>query len=172
MFAEDTPLAASAGLREHAVTVMSRIRDAVGSLEDLEALLGCLQGIATADKARGWDPEDYPLLGAALMDSMEAELGGALFNMHVRAAWEALWEVFSGAMKVPGEGRGGLTQHSTGRSKQYLRVVDSVHPSNTSVCTQACPPALECKALISLRVRPRWGMRRSPTTTAGARPSR
>ena len=77
--------------------LMAMLITAVGLLDQPEKLVPALQQLGRRHVAYGVKPEHYPIVGAALLDTLAAGLGAG-FTPEVRAAWTAFYGVAADTM--------------------------------------------------------------------------
>lgn len=69
----------------------------VNSLDRLEGILGQIQALGLRHRDYGVEPAHYAIVGAALIDTLEARLGPA-FTDEARSAWAAAYGILAEAM--------------------------------------------------------------------------
>ena len=77
--------------------LMQMIGAAVGQLNDLEALVPILQGLALRHDDYGVEEKDYQAVGAALLKTLQQGLGDA-FTADVKNAWASVYGVMADVM--------------------------------------------------------------------------
>lgn len=77
--------------------LMAMLITAVGLLDQPEKLVPALQQLGKRHVAYGVKPEHYPIVGAALLDTLAVGLGAG-FTPEVRAAWTAFYGVAADTM--------------------------------------------------------------------------
>lgn len=83
--------------------LMTMLGTAVNGLTRLDAILPAVQDLARRHKDYGTAPEHYPVVGEALLYTLEQGLGDD-FTEDVRAAWAETYGVLAGAMIDAAEG--------------------------------------------------------------------
>jgi nitric oxide dioxygenase len=86
-----------ADIVEQGHKLMAMLGGVVRGLRDMPALLRVAGQLAERHVAYGVQPEHYPPVGRALIDTMEGALGSE-FTPETRAAWVAAYGALSGAM--------------------------------------------------------------------------
>lgn len=77
--------------------LMTAIAMVVNSLDEIQAIVPAVQQLAKRHVAYGVRPEHYPLVGTALLWTLEQGLGDS-FTPEVGAAWAAAYGVLSETM--------------------------------------------------------------------------
>lgn len=91
-------LFASPALKKHAKGVISTVNTAVGMLEpDLDGLVAILKKLGRTHKIYGIVEAHYPVVGQALLETLNDALGEA-FTPDVKAAWTEIYGVISSTM--------------------------------------------------------------------------
>ena len=86
-----------ADMTEQRRKLMATLAIVVAGLSNLESILPAASALATRHVAYGARAEHYPLVGAALMWTLEKALGDA-WTGGVAEAWTAAYTLLSGAM--------------------------------------------------------------------------
>mmetsp|Transcript_10698 Transcript_10698/g.26475 ORF Transcript_10698/g.26475 Transcript_10698/m.26475 type:complete len:153 (+) Transcript_10698:64-522(+) len=87
-------------LAKHAGTVMRTVGKAVAGLSNLEALVPVLQKLGAAHAKYGVKPEHFPIVGEALLWTLEDGLGPAgAWTPEVKEAWTKTWETIVSVME-------------------------------------------------------------------------
>lgn len=84
-------------MQEQGEKLMKMLDQAVGSLENLEALVTPLKQAGKAHKGYGVNAEDYNKVGASLLWTLEQGLGEA-FTPAVKDAWATTYDTLSSVM--------------------------------------------------------------------------
>ena len=87
-----------AGLEEQGRKLMSMISIAVGSLTRLDMLMPAVQDLGRRHAGYGVEDRHYTVVGAALVWTLEQELGKT-FTAEVEQAWRTAYRVLSTTMK-------------------------------------------------------------------------
>lgn len=77
--------------------LMGVLATAVGALDRIEELVPTLRDMGARHAGYGVTPDHYPVVGAALLETLEAALGDA-WTMETADAWGAAYSALSGAM--------------------------------------------------------------------------
>ena len=85
-------------IAEQKLKLMKMLNTAVNGLSDLEALVPAVQDLGRRHVGYGVKDEHYPLVGAALLWTLEQGLGPA-FSDDVRAAWTTVYGVLADTMQ-------------------------------------------------------------------------
>lgn len=93
-----------ADLTEQRKKLMATLTVVVGGLSNLEAILPAASALAKRHVAYGAKPEHYPVVGSALLWTLEKGLGGA-WTPEVASAWTAAYGVLSNFMITEAYGR-------------------------------------------------------------------
>jgi nitric oxide dioxygenase len=91
------PLFAHTDLRRQKAMLLGTLVLLRKSLRDLDAIVPKLRALGARHVAYGAEPEHYPVVGQALIESM-ADVGGAAWRPEYSAAWAAAFDVVAGAM--------------------------------------------------------------------------
>lgn len=84
--------------KKHAKGVVGTVNTAVGMLgPDLSPLVDILKSLGKKHKAYGVLEAHYPVVGQALIETLDAALGDK-FTEDVKAAWLEIWGVISSTM--------------------------------------------------------------------------
>lgn len=94
-------------MKEQGAKLMKMIDLAVGSLDNLDALVAPLKAAGLAHKGYGVAEEDYAKVGAALLWTLEQGLGEA-YTEEVKTAWTSTYTTLSSVM-IDGAGYGSST---------------------------------------------------------------
>ena len=86
-----------ADMSEQKKKLMATLAVVVGGLSDLPAILPAASALAKRHVAYGAKPEHYPVVGSALLWTLEKGLGGS-WTSDVAAAWAAAYATLSGFM--------------------------------------------------------------------------
>src|ERR1700761_9296449 len=86
-----------ADMTEQKKKLMATLAVVVGGLSDLPSILPAASALAKRHVAYGAKPEHYPVVGSALLWTLEKGLGSA-WNSDVAAAWIAAYGTLSGFM--------------------------------------------------------------------------
>ena len=97
MAADEVPLAESAALKLHASLVMRTVGSAVAGLRDITSLVPTLVQLAERHSDFRVLPEHFPVVGEALLWTLEKGLGGK-WTREVKAAWEEVWSTIVSVM--------------------------------------------------------------------------
>lgn len=84
-------------LAEQKKKLMAMLTTVVTNLDKLESILPSASALAKRHVAYGTKPEHYPVVGEALLWTLEKGLGGA-WTKELAAAWTAAYTVLSGYM--------------------------------------------------------------------------
>lgn len=93
-----------ADMTEQRRKLMATLAIVVAGLSNLESILPAASALATRHVAYGARAEHYPLVGAALLWTLETALGDA-WTGDVAEAWTAAYTLLSGAMINQAYGR-------------------------------------------------------------------
>ena len=103
---DDEKMYKSPTFKRHAHGVVNMVDTAVGLLEkgDMDTLVAALKDLGAKHVAYGVEEGHYPVVGQALLSTLEAALGDA-FTEPVKEAWAGVYGVISakmleGAMEV------------------------------------------------------------------------
>ena len=96
-FKGDSDLENSPALQLHGSLVMKTVGEAVAGLKDMPALVPVLKELARRHVDFNVKPEHFPIVGKALMTTLEAELG-THWTKEVRDAWAVVWETVIAVM--------------------------------------------------------------------------
>ncbi len=77
--------------------LMQTLAVAINTLDNLENLVPILQDLGRRHNAYQTTPEQYPIVGQALLETLEAGLGEA-FTLEVKEAWTAVYGVVASVM--------------------------------------------------------------------------
>src|ERR1035438_842408 len=91
-------------LTEQRKKLMATLAVVVNGLSNLESVLPAASSLALRHVAYGAKPEHYPVVGGALLWTLEKGLGGA-WTPEVAAAWTAAYATLSGYMISEAYGR-------------------------------------------------------------------
>ena len=91
-------------LTEQRKKLMATLAVVVNGLSNLESVLPAASSLAQRHVAYGAKPEHYPVVGGALLWTLEKGLGGA-WTPEVAAAWSAAYATLSGYMISEAYGR-------------------------------------------------------------------
>jgi len=91
-------------LTEQRKKLMATLAVVVNGLSNLESVLPAASALALRHVAYGAKPEHYPVVGGALLWTLEKGLGGA-WTPEVAAAWTAAYTTLSGYMISEAYGR-------------------------------------------------------------------
>jgi hypothetical protein len=102
-FEEDytaTELYESQQFLRHARGVVKMLDRALGMLQgpDLELLKEVLRELGDRHVEYGVLPEHYPIVGEALLSTLETALGDKLWNEKVKSGWAAVYDIVSSSM--------------------------------------------------------------------------
>ena len=86
-------------LREQKQKLMAMIAAAVGSLDDLNALIPKVKALGARHAGYGVTVKDYATVAEALMWTLDRGLGEA-FTPEVRSAWAKVYGVLAGTMQI------------------------------------------------------------------------
>jgi nitric oxide dioxygenase len=86
-----------ADMSEQRKKLMATLAVVVNGLSNLESILPAASALATRHVAYGAKPEHYPVVGAALLWTLEKGLGEA-WTPDLAAAWSAAYATLSGYM--------------------------------------------------------------------------
>jgi nitric oxide dioxygenase len=111
-FEEDytaTELYESQQFLRHARGAVKMLDSALGMLRgpDLETLQEALRGLGERHVEYGVLPEHYPIVGEALLSTLEMVLGDKLWNDKVKSGWAGIYDIVSSSMV---EGANGLIE--------------------------------------------------------------
>src|ERR1700754_2391745 len=84
-------------MKEHGKKLMATLADVVNGLTNLESILPAASALAKRHVNYGAKPEHYPVVGGALLWTLEKGLGGA-WTPEVASAWTAAYGTLSGYM--------------------------------------------------------------------------
>lgn len=106
LFTADPTLKAlfKADMPEQGKKLMQMIGAAVGKLTDLATLVPILQNLGKRHVGYGVRDSDYPVVGAALLKTLEQGLGPA-FTPEVKAAWTEVYGVMHQVMSEAAYGK-------------------------------------------------------------------
>lgn len=93
-----------ADLTEQRKKLMATLAVVVGGLSNLETILPAASALAKRHVAYGAKPEHYPVVGSALLWTLETGLGDA-WTPDVASAWTAAYGVLSNFMITEAYGR-------------------------------------------------------------------
>ena len=93
-----------ADMKEQRKTLMSILATVVSGLSDLPSILPAASALATRHVAYGAKPEHYPVVGGALLWTMEKGLGAG-WTPEIAEAWTAAYATLSGYMISEAYGR-------------------------------------------------------------------
>lgn len=96
-FRFDDDLEHSPMLKTHAIGVVNTVSVAVGLLRDLGKLVPILEDLGARHIGYGVAAEHYPIVGKALLMTLEAGLGDA-FTIDVKNAWSSVWDIVANTM--------------------------------------------------------------------------
>lgn len=85
-------------IAEQGQKLMATLGVIVTGLNDLQTLLPVAADLAKRHVGYGVEPNHYAKVGAALIDTLERELGSALFTSDVRDAWASAYHTLAQAM--------------------------------------------------------------------------
>ncbi|MBR0824413.1 hemin receptor [Bradyrhizobium manausense] len=91
-------------LTEQRKKLMATLAVVVGGLSNLETILPAASALAKRHVAYGAKPEHYPVVGSALLWTLEKGLGAA-WTAEVASAWTAAYGVLSNFMITEAYGR-------------------------------------------------------------------
>jgi hemoglobin-like flavoprotein len=91
-------------MKEQRKKLMATLAVVVGGLSNLDAVLPAASALAKRHVSYGVKPEHYPVVGAALLWTLEKGLGDA-WTPDVAAAWTAAYGTLSGYMISEAYGR-------------------------------------------------------------------
>ena len=94
-----------ADLTEQRKKLMATLAVVVNGLTDLEAVLPAASALAKRHVGYGAKPEHYPVVGGALLWTLEKGLGEAAWTPELAAAWTAAYGTLSGYMISEAYGR-------------------------------------------------------------------
>ena len=89
-------------MAEQGRKLMAMLATVVGTLDRLEVLVPVAERLAVRHVAYGAEPAHYAVVGAALLDTLQAGLGAG-FTAETRAAWAAAYATLSGVMIAAAE---------------------------------------------------------------------
>jgi len=95
--APETRMLFSGNMTDQGHKLMAALAMVVDSLGEIETVVPAVRDLARRHVAYGVKPEHYPLVGAALLWTLEQGLG-AEFTPAVSAAWVAAYGALSGLM--------------------------------------------------------------------------
>jgi nitric oxide dioxygenase len=93
-----------ADMTEQRKKLMAMLAVVVGGLSNLESVLPAASALAQRHVSYGAKPEHYPVVGAALLWTLERGLGEA-WTLELAAAWTAAYGTLSGFMIEQAYGR-------------------------------------------------------------------
>jgi nitric oxide dioxygenase len=93
-----------ADMSEQRKKLMATLSVVVNGLSDLQSILPAASALAQRHVAYGAKPEHYPVVGSALLWTLEKGLGAA-WTPDVAAAWTAAYGVLSDFMMSEAYGR-------------------------------------------------------------------
>ena len=93
-----------ADLREQRKKLMATLAVVVNGLSNLEAILPAASALAKRHVAYGAKPDHYPVVGSALLWTLEKGLGAA-WTPDVASAWSAAYGTLSDFMIAEAYGR-------------------------------------------------------------------
>jgi len=96
-FKDGENIADSPALQTHGVLVMTTVGEAVAGLKDMPSLVPILKELARRHSNFDVLPEHFPIVGRALMTTLETGLGDA-WTPEVAMAWNVVWETIEGIM--------------------------------------------------------------------------
>ena len=96
-FKNEEDLYNTTGLKKHGLAVVNMVGTAVAGLHDLDSIVPTLQALGKRHVKRGILPEHYPVVGQALLDTLEAGLGAG-YTPEVKAAWVAVYQILADTM--------------------------------------------------------------------------
>jgi len=94
-----------ADLTEQRKKLMATLAVVVNGLTNLEAVLPAASALAKRHVGYGAKPEHYPVVGGALLWTLEKALGEAAWTPELAAAWTAAYGTLSGYMISEAYGR-------------------------------------------------------------------
>ena len=94
-----TKLSENAGLRKHGEGVVKTVGVAVSMLTKLDELVPVLKGLGKRHKNYGVVDAHYPVVGGALLATLEQGLGEG-YTPEIADAFGAMWGVVADTMKV------------------------------------------------------------------------
>ena len=97
-FKDEEDLYNCESLKKHGVRVVMTVDKAVQGLNDLGAIVPILQNLGKIHVDKGILPEHYPVVGQALLDTLEAGLGKDNFEGETKRSWEIVYGVISDTM--------------------------------------------------------------------------
>jgi len=89
-------------MNEQGKKLMKTINIAVEALDDVGPLVPTLKQMGADHAGYGVKPQDYNVVGAALLWTLEQGLGGD-FTDEVKSAWGAVYDVLASTMKAGAE---------------------------------------------------------------------
>jgi hemoglobin-like flavoprotein len=98
-FRSEPDLAKSAVLKAHASTVMRTVGQAVAGLSDVKTLIPVLQGLGEVHSKYGVQPEHLPIMGQALLLTLE-ETFGDTWSEDIKDAWEQAYDKIQGIIQA------------------------------------------------------------------------
>lgn len=108
-------------ITEQGAKLMQMLGIAVANLDKLDELIPAVKALGARHVGYGVKPEDYEVVGAALLWTLEQGLGYA-FTPAVKEAWAAVYAALAGAMQT------GVMQAAIQRQSQPCRS----HPDRRS----------------------------------------
>jgi hemoglobin-like flavoprotein len=96
-FKDDPDLPNSPQLRKHAGEVMRTVGQAVAGLEDVAALVPVLQALGERHSGYGVVPNHFPIVGEALLWTLEQGLGDK-WTPEVKTEWTEAWDLLVSLM--------------------------------------------------------------------------
>ena len=86
-FKDEEDLYNCESLKKHGVRVVMTVDKAVQGLNDLGVIVPILQNLGKIHVDKGILPEHYPVVGQALLDTLEAGLGKENFEGETKRSW-------------------------------------------------------------------------------------
>ena len=96
-FKDEEDLYNSAGLKKHGLAVVGMVGTAVANIDDLSVVVPALQALGKRHVKRGILPVHYPVVGQALLNTLEQGLC-ADYTPEVKAAWEGVYKIIADTM--------------------------------------------------------------------------
>ena len=99
-FRDVADLEKSPQLKAHASVVMRTVGEAVAGLSDVQSLIPVLQNLGAGHAKYGVQPEHFPIVGQALLWTLEQGLGGAgAWTPEVKDAWTKTYATVQSVME-------------------------------------------------------------------------
>lgn len=98
-FRDNDNMFESESFKKHARGVVMTVGRAVAGLRDINSILPSIMELGARHNKYGVKPEHYPIIGEALLDTIEQGTGDK-FTPAVRKAWETTYNMIADAMML------------------------------------------------------------------------